>query len=99
MAPNRRNSIPCTVRTSRRAIKGLVVFNSWDLEPLDQLNDLALGCYEPSSPEVLLEGYLLCLVFYALGEGISKNLTIYTILKKSYCIFQNSMIMFMIGLF
>ena len=31
-----------------RAIKGLVVYNSWDLEPLDPLNGLALGCYQPS---------------------------------------------------
>ena len=36
-----------------RAIKGLVVFNSWDLEPLDLLNCLALGCYQPSH-EVLI---------------------------------------------
>ena len=36
-----------------RAIKGLVVCNNWDLEPLKQLNDLALGCYQPS-PEVLI---------------------------------------------
>ncbi len=28
-----------------RAIKGLVVCNNWDLEPLDLLNGLALGCY------------------------------------------------------
>ncbi len=34
-----------------RAIKGLVVCNRWDLEPLDLLNALALGCYQPS-PEV-----------------------------------------------
>ena len=27
-----------------RAIKGLVVCNSWDLEPLELLNGLALGC-------------------------------------------------------
>ncbi len=27
------------------AIKGLVVSNSWDLETLDLLNDLALCCY------------------------------------------------------
>ena len=27
-----------------RAIKGLVVCNSWDLEPLDLINGLALGC-------------------------------------------------------
>ncbi len=35
------------------AIKGLVVCNNWDLEPLDILNGLALGCYQ-SSPEVLI---------------------------------------------
>ena len=34
-----------------RTIKGLVVCNSWDIEPLDLLNGLALGCYQ-SSPEV-----------------------------------------------
>ena len=34
-----------------RVIKGLVVCNSWDLKPLDLLNGLALGCYQPS-PEV-----------------------------------------------
>ena len=34
-----------------RAIKGLVVCNSWVLEPWDLLNGLALGCYQPS-PEV-----------------------------------------------
>ena len=34
-----------------RAIKALVVCNDWDLEPLKWLNDLALGCYQPS-PEV-----------------------------------------------
>ena len=28
-----------------RAIKGLVVCNSWDIEPQDLLNGLALGCY------------------------------------------------------
>ncbi len=35
-----------------RAIKGLVVCNDRDLEPLDLPNGLALGCYQPS-PEVL----------------------------------------------
>ncbi len=29
-------------------IKGLVVCNGWTLEPLDLLNGLALGCYQPS---------------------------------------------------
>ena len=42
-----------------RAIKGLVVCNSWDLEPLDLLNGLALGCYQPS-PEVLLAEEKFC---------------------------------------
>ncbi len=36
-----------------RAIKLLVVCNDWDLEPLDLLNGLALGCYQPSH-EVLI---------------------------------------------
>ena len=36
-----------------RAIKGLVVCNIWDKEPLDLLDGLALGCYQPS-PEVLI---------------------------------------------
>ncbi len=36
-----------------RAIKGLVVFNSWDLEPWDLLNGLALVCYQ-LYPEVWL---------------------------------------------
>ncbi len=36
-----------------RAIKKLVVCNDWDLEPLDLLNGLALGCYQ-LSPEVLI---------------------------------------------
>ncbi len=36
-----------------RVIKGLVVCNNWDLEPLDLLYGHALGCYQPS-PEVLI---------------------------------------------
>ncbi len=36
-----------------RAIKGLVVCNNWDLEPLDLLNVLALGFYK-LFPEVLI---------------------------------------------
>ena len=31
-----------------RAIKGLVVCNSWELEPLDLLNGRALGFYQPN---------------------------------------------------
>ncbi len=52
LAPNRHNSVPCTVQLEipdkDRAIKGLFVCNNWDLEPLDLLNGLALGCYQPS---------------------------------------------------
>ena len=35
------------------AIKELAVCNDWDLESLDLLNGLALGCYQ-LSPEVLI---------------------------------------------
>ncbi len=31
-----------------RAIKLLVVFNNWDLAPLDLISGLALGCFQPS---------------------------------------------------
>ena len=34
-----------------RGIKGLVVSNGWDQEPLDLLKGLALDCYQ-RSPEV-----------------------------------------------
>ncbi len=53
LAPNRGNSIPCTVGVpdKGRAIEGLVVCNSWDLKSLVLLNGQALGCYEPF-PEV-----------------------------------------------
>ena len=30
-----------------RTINKLVVFNDWDLEPLDLLNGLTLVCYQP----------------------------------------------------
>ena len=36
-----------------RAIKGLVVCNNWDLEPLDLPTGQALGYYQPS-PEVFI---------------------------------------------
>ena len=36
-----------------RASKGLVVCNNWDLELLDLLNGLALGCYQPSTEVTL----------------------------------------------
>ena len=38
-----------------RAVKGLVIGNKWDKEPLDLLNDLAL-CYQ-TSPGVLILSY------------------------------------------
>ncbi len=37
-----------------RAMKGLIFCNNWDLEPLDLSNSLALVCYKPSPPEVLI---------------------------------------------
>ncbi len=46
-----------------RAIKGLVVWNSWYLEPWDLLNGLALGCYHPF-PEV----WLICKYIYVFSE-------------------------------
>ena len=55
LVPNRRNSVPCTVRIPEKggAIKWLVVCNNWDLEPLDLLDGLAIGCYQPS-PGILI---------------------------------------------
>ena len=47
-----------------RAIKELVVCNNWDLEPLDLLNGLALGCYQPS-PEALIVLYYTYLLTYS----------------------------------
>ena len=41
-----------------RAIKGLVICNNRDIEPLDLQNGLALGCYQPS-PEVLIVKYTI----------------------------------------
>ena len=43
-----------------RDIKGLVVCNNLDLEPLNLLNGLNLGCYQPS-PEVIILLYKLSL--------------------------------------
>ena len=45
-----------------RAMKGLVVFNNWDLESLDLLNGLVLGCYQ-LSPEVLIVLYTYAFIF------------------------------------
>ena len=56
-----------------RAIKGLVVCNNMDLEPLDLLNGLALACYHPS-PKVLIllyNGYKILLL--PLGLSVRKT--------------------------
>ncbi len=51
------------------AIKGLVVCNSWDLEPLDRT--WALGCYHPS-PEVWLHLYLFVWIEWTSNESSSR---------------------------
>ena len=43
-----------TIAIKGLSIKGLVVYNNWDLESLDLLNGLALGCCYQPSPEVLI---------------------------------------------
>ena len=48
---NRRNHAQLGITDKGLAIKGLVVCNDWDLEPLDLLNSLAVACHKPS-PEV-----------------------------------------------
>ncbi len=40
------------------AIKGLVVYNNLDPEPLDLLNGLALDCYQPSLEVLIVLNYL-----------------------------------------
>ncbi len=63
-----------------RAIKGLVVCNNWDLEPLDLLNGLALGCYQ-LSPEVLIISifliYLYCctLIIMSMSDTLRLKIT------------------------
>ncbi len=42
--------------------KGLVICKNWDLKPLNLLNSLALGCYQPS-PEVLIVLMFMSVVF------------------------------------
>ena len=53
LSQNWRNSVPCTIRTSKqRSCNQKVGFcDNWDLKPLELLNRLALGCYQPY-PEV-----------------------------------------------
>ena len=54
LAQNNRNSVPCTLHSKDflsdkgSAIKGLVVCNYLDLEPLDLLNSQAIACHKPS---------------------------------------------------
>ncbi len=45
------------------AIKGLVVCNSWDLEPWELLNGLALGCYQPSPEELIVLSRKIILLY------------------------------------
>ena len=48
-----------------RTIKELVVCNDWDLEPLDLLNGLALGCYPSTFSMVWLPKFTArCLTDY-----------------------------------
>ena len=54
-----------------RAIKGLIVCNNWDLEPLYLLNSLALGCYQPS-PEVLIVYIYICISVMITNKEIRK---------------------------
>ncbi len=53
-----------------RTIKGLVVFNNYDLEPWDLLNDLTLGSYQPS-PEVLIVLLIILILLNLLLESIA----------------------------
>ena len=62
-----------------RAIKGLVVCNSWDLEPWDLLNGLALCCYQPS-PEVLI--VLLSILLVSDLSYLSINLAFFHVINK-----------------
>ncbi len=75
---NRWNLLQCTIRTFRQrlCIKELVVCNVWDLEPLDLLSVLSLGCYQPSRPlryELYVTNFLLIiwfLRFYVLCHSV-----------------------------
>ena len=40
-------------------IKELVVCNNWDLEPLELINGLALGCYQPSPESYMVTKHLI----------------------------------------
>ena len=48
-------------------------FNGWDIEPLGLLNDLALGCYQPTSE--------VCIVYkYSLKQNVCQSNSSQTIL-------------------
>ncbi len=63
LVQNWRNSVPCTVRLPDKglAINGLIFYNDRDLEPLDLLNGMAVGFYQPS-PEVWIVFSILTLL-------------------------------------
>ena len=42
------------LKDNGRAIKGLIVCNNRDLEPLNLQNGLALWCYQPSPEELIV---------------------------------------------
>ncbi len=78
------------------AIKGLAVCNDWDLVPLDLLNGMTLGSYQPS-PEVLLNlkslksnnFFKLCnILFFAIQQYaiVSEGTYIKT---QSYLLYQS----------
>ena len=47
-----------------RAVKGLIVCNNKDLEPLDLQNGLALGCYQPFLEVLIVLTIVLTLFIY-----------------------------------
>ncbi len=78
-----------------RAIKELDVFNNWDLEPLDLLNGLTLGCYQ-ASPEVLIILYThfsmfnrLFFLYFDVGSLILDKIIFFCVCMN-WCIFQRS---------
>ena len=68
-----------------RAIKGFVVCNDWDLEPLNLLNGLALECYQ-SSPEALIVYNIYIRIskirFLLILGGKTKRYTIFDLENK-----------------
>ena len=82
LAQYKRNSVSYTPQgelpEKGRAITGLVVCNYWDLEPLDLLNILTLGCY----PEVWIQGtFFLVAEWYKLLPIRVKYYNVHTLKK------------------